>query len=72
MPIAFALPMRNSRLSKRERTLRWLLYSAFALQTPSNLAPIEKCEFDGFGLEVDCVEVVGISPASHGDANTAS
>jgi hypothetical protein len=43
MPIAFALPMRNSRLSKRERTLRWLQYFAFAFRTLSNLAPIEKC-----------------------------
>ena len=40
MPIAFALSMRNSRLSKRQRTHRWLQHSAFAFQTPSSFASI--------------------------------
>ena len=40
--------------------------------SPSGALVAAERLFDQRGLEVDCVEVVGISPASHGDANTAS
>jgi hypothetical protein len=43
-----------------------------ASDSPSGALVAAEQLFDQCGLGVDCVEVVGISPASHGDANTAS
>lgn len=40
--------------------------------SPSGALVAAERLFDHRALEVDCVEVVGISPASHSEANTAS
>jgi len=40
--------------------------------SPSGALVAAERLFDQRGLEVDCVEVVGIAPASHGDANSAA
>jgi len=40
--------------------------------SPSGALVAAERLFDQRDLEVDCIEVVSISPASHGDANTAS
>ena len=40
--------------------------------SPSGALVAAERLFDQRALEVDCVEVVGISPAGHSEANTAS
>jgi hypothetical protein len=40
--------------------------------SPSGALVAAEWLFDQRGLEVDCVEIVVISPASHSEANTAS
>jgi hypothetical protein len=40
--------------------------------SPSGALVAAERLFDQLDLEVDCIEVVGISPASHSGANTAS